>query len=69
MLFLIAKILVLLLLAAAFGAWLGAWWMRRRFVDVTVEHTNLRGEWSAWRTDVEKRLATPPDLGAVMQRL
>lgn len=67
--FLIAKILVLLLLAAAFGAWLGAWLLRRRYVDVTSEHTLLRDEWRLWRGQVDQRLATPPDGSALAERL
>lgn len=67
--FLIAKILVLLLLASAFGAWLGAWLLRRRYVDVTSEHTLLRDEWRLWRGQVDQRLATPPDGSALAERL
>ena len=35
MIFLVARIVVLLLLAALFGFLLGRWWLRRSFVDVT----------------------------------
>lgn len=39
--YLVAKIVVLLVLAAACGFWLGYWWLRRRFRDVTDEYTRL----------------------------
>lgn len=60
--FLMAKILGLLLVAAACGAWLSYWWFRRNYQDVTLEYTRWRQEWTAWRRDFEERLAERPEV-------
>jgi predicted flap endonuclease-1-like 5' DNA nuclease len=39
--YLVAKIVVLLVLAAACGFWLGCWWLSQRHRDVTDEYTRL----------------------------
>ncbi len=41
MLYLIVKILSLLCLSALLGAIFGSWWTRRKFIDVTEEHSRL----------------------------
>ncbi len=41
MTYLVAKMVVLLVVAAALGFGLGRWWVRRRFVDVTDEYEKL----------------------------
>lgn len=63
--YLVAKIVVLLLLAAACGFWLAHWWLRRRYQDVTEEYTRLVDASSAGATvgleglkRIEDRLAT-----------
>ncbi|MFO1287887.1 MAG: hypothetical protein U1F49_16010 [Rubrivivax sp.] len=53
--FLIAKVLVLLL-AAAFGAWLGAWFLRRRYV-IPPPSTRCCARWRAWLGQLDERLA------------
>jgi hypothetical protein len=58
--FLLAKILVLLVLAASCGGLLAWWWFRRHYQDVTLEYTQSRDEWAAWRRDFEERLAARP---------
>jgi predicted flap endonuclease-1-like 5' DNA nuclease len=69
--FLLAKILGLLLVAAACGAWFSHWWFRRNYQDVTLEYTRWREEWTAWRRDFEERLAERPavDLQPVSQQI
>jgi predicted flap endonuclease-1-like 5' DNA nuclease len=69
--FLLAKILVLLGLAAACGAALAYWWFRRHYEDVTFEFKRSREEWAAWRADFEERLAArpPADLSQVSEQL
>jgi predicted flap endonuclease-1-like 5' DNA nuclease len=58
--FLLAKILGLLLVAAACGAWFSYWWFRRNYQDVTLEYTRWREEWTEWRRAFEERLAERP---------
>jgi predicted flap endonuclease-1-like 5' DNA nuclease len=58
--FLLAKILGLLLVAAACGAWFSHWWFRRNYQDVTLEYTRWREEWETWRRAFEERLAARP---------
>ncbi len=41
MAYLLFKIFILMLLAAAFGAWLAWWWLRRNFEDVTETHEDM----------------------------
>lgn len=60
--FLLAKILGLLLVAAACGAWFSYWWFRRNYQDVTLEYTRWREEWTAWRHAFEERLAERPEV-------
>src|SRR5215469_3293634 len=69
--FLLAKILGLLLVAAACGAWFSYWWFRRNYQDVTLEYTRWREEWTGWRRDFEERLAERPavDLQPVSQQI
>jgi predicted flap endonuclease-1-like 5' DNA nuclease len=69
--FLLAKILGLLLLAAASGAALAHWWFRRNYQDVTLEYTRWREEWDSWRHAFEERLAArpPADLTPLSQQL
>ena len=69
--FLLAKILGLLLVAAACGAWFSYWWFRRNYQDVTLEYTRWREEWTAWRRAFEGRLAERPavDLQPVSQQI
>jgi len=69
--FLLAKILGLLLVAAACGAWFSYWWFRRNYQDVTLEYTRWREEWTAWRRDFEERLVERPavDLQPVSQQI
>ncbi|TLZ09322.1 MAG: hypothetical protein E6K39_04330 [Gammaproteobacteria bacterium] len=59
---LIAKILFLLVLAAACGALFAYWWFRRHYEDVTLEYSRSRAEWSAWRRGFEERLAARPEV-------
>src|SRR5438067_9594902 len=59
---LIAKILFLLVLAAACGALFAYWWFRRHYEDVTLEYSRSREEWSAWRRGFEERLAARPEV-------
>jgi predicted flap endonuclease-1-like 5' DNA nuclease len=67
MTFLIAKIILMLVLAAALGAWLA--WLRwqRRFIEVTTEYHALRDGWAAWRNAIDARLAEPPSLEPQLQ--
>jgi predicted flap endonuclease-1-like 5' DNA nuclease len=58
--FLLAKILVLMAVAAASGGLFAYWWFRRHYEDVTLEYTRSRDEWSAWRQGFEERLAARP---------
>ena len=69
--FLLAKILGLLLVAAACGAWFSYWWFRRNYQDVTLEYTRWREEWTAWRRAFEERLAARPavDLQPLSQQV
>jgi len=81
--FLLAKMLLLLALAAACGGLFAYWWFRRHYEDVTLDYTRSRDEWSAWRHGLEERLATleaavrsidipqpqPPDLNPVLAAL
>jgi hypothetical protein len=69
--FLLAKIILLLGLAALCGALLAYWWFRRHYEDVTLEYARSRVEWAAWRRSFEERLAQRPtvDLEPVHERL
>ena len=69
--FLVAKILFLLVLAAACGAGFAYWWFRRHYEDVTLEYSRSREEWAAWRRGFEERLAARPevDLGPLTEQL
>lgn len=69
--FLLAKILVLLGLAAGCGAAFAYWWFRRYYEDVTFEYRRSREEWAAWRADFEERLAArpPADLSPLSAQL
>ena len=69
--FLLAKILGLLLVAAACGAWFSYWWFRRNYQDVTLEYTRWREEWETWRRAFEERLAARPavDLQPLSQQI
>jgi predicted flap endonuclease-1-like 5' DNA nuclease len=58
--FLLAKILVLMAVAATSGGLFAYWWFRRHYEDVTLEYTRSREEWSAWRRGFEERLAARP---------
>ena len=58
--FLLAKILLLLGLAALCGALFAYWWFRRHYEDITLEYARSREEWAAWRRDFEERLAARP---------
>ncbi|TLY72354.1 MAG: hypothetical protein E6K43_12900 [Gammaproteobacteria bacterium] len=60
--FLLAKILFLLVLAAACGALFTYWWFRRHYEDVTLEYARSRDEWASWRRGFEARLAARPDV-------
>jgi len=60
--FLLAKILFLLVLAAACGALFGYWWFRRHYEDVTLEYARSRDEWASWRRGFEARLAARPEV-------
>ena len=60
--FLLAKILFLLVLAAASGALFTYWWFRRHYEDVTLEYARSRDEWASWRRGFEARLAARPDV-------
>ncbi len=60
--FLVAKILFLLVLAAACGALFAYWWFRRHYEDVTLEYARSRDEWAAWRRGFEERLAARPEV-------
>jgi predicted flap endonuclease-1-like 5' DNA nuclease len=55
--FLLAKILLLLAVAAICGAWFAYWWFRRHYEDITLEYTRSRDEGAAWRHGFEERLA------------
>ena len=59
---LLAKILFLLVLAAACGALFTFWWFRRHYEDVTLEYARSRDEWASWRRGFEARLAARPDV-------
>jgi len=69
--FLLAKILLLLGLAAACGAAFAYWWFRRHYEDVSLEYERSREEWATWRRDFEERLAArpPADLSALSGQL
>ncbi len=69
--FLLAKILILLVLAAACGAGLAWWWLRRHYADVTEEYARWQGEVAEWRRDFAERLAARPevDLGPLTRQL
>lgn len=69
--FLLAKILVLLGLAAGCGAAFAYWWFRRHYEDVTLDFRRSREEWASWRRDFEERLAArpPADLGPLSAQL
>lgn len=69
--FLMAKILLLLGLAAACGAAFAYWWFRRHYEDVSLEYARSREEWATWRRDFEARLAArpPADLTALSGQL
>src|SRR5207249_3490944 len=60
--FLLAKILFLLVLAAACGVLFGYWWFRRHYEDVTLEYARSRDEWASWRRGFEARLAARPEV-------
>ena len=60
--FLLAKILFLLVLAAACGGLFAYWWFRRHYEDVTLEYVRSRDEWAAWRRAFEDRLAARPEV-------
>jgi predicted flap endonuclease-1-like 5' DNA nuclease len=60
--FLLAKILMLLVLAAACGGLFTYWWFRRHYQDVTPEYWRARDEWADWRTRFEERLAARPEV-------
>ena len=60
--FLLAKMLFLLVLAAACGALFTYWWFRRHYEDVTLEYGRSRDEWASWRRGFEARLAARPDV-------
>jgi predicted flap endonuclease-1-like 5' DNA nuclease len=69
--FLLAKILVLLGVAAVGGALFAYWWFRRHFEDVTLDYTRARDEWASWRRSFEDRLAARPpvDLHPLSQQV
>lgn len=69
--FLVAKMLFLLVLAAACGAGFAYWWFRRHYEDVTLEYARSRVEWATWRSNFEERLAARPevDLTSVSEQL
>jgi predicted flap endonuclease-1-like 5' DNA nuclease len=54
--YLLAKIFCLMLLSAAFGAWLAYWWTRRNYLDVSSEYSRLESDWNGWRRDFEAKL-------------
>ena len=54
--FLLAKILLLLAVAAVCGALFSYWWLRRHYEDVTLEYMRSRDEAVAWRHGFEERL-------------
>ena len=60
--FLLAKILVLMILAALLGAWLARVFLMRRYQDVTTEYIRMDSEGRAWRTGFEKSLAQRPEV-------
>lgn len=68
---LLAKILLLLGVAALCGAWFTYWWFRRNYEDITLEYLRSREEWAAWRQGFEERLAARPaaDLQPLAQQL
>src|ERR1700692_2618411 len=69
--FLLAKILILLAVAAVGGALFAYWWFRRHYEDVTLEYTRSRDEWTSWRRSFEDRLAARPpvDLDPLSQQV
>jgi predicted flap endonuclease-1-like 5' DNA nuclease len=69
--FLLAKILILLAVAAVGGAAFAYWWFRRHYEDVTLEYTRSRDEWTSWRRSFEDRLAARPpvDLHPLSQQV
>jgi predicted flap endonuclease-1-like 5' DNA nuclease len=60
--FLLAKILLLLGLAAVCGALFAYWWFRRHYQDITHEYLRTREEWATWRRRFEDRLAARPEV-------
>jgi predicted flap endonuclease-1-like 5' DNA nuclease len=60
--FLLAKILILLGVAAVSGAWFAYWWFRRHFQDVSLQDAQAREELTTWRARFEERLAARPDV-------
>ena len=60
--FLLAKILFLLVLAAACGALFTYWLFRRHYEDVTLEYARSRDDWASWRRGFEARLAARPEV-------
>jgi predicted flap endonuclease-1-like 5' DNA nuclease len=67
MLFLLAKVLFLLVLAAALGAAIANWRWRSRFMEVTSEYHGLRDGWTAWRKTIEGQLAALSDSRALAE--
>lgn len=57
--FLLAKILVLLVLAALLGAGFARWWYRRHYEDVSSEYAQMSSDGQAWRKSIDERLAQP----------
>jgi predicted flap endonuclease-1-like 5' DNA nuclease len=68
---LLAKMLLLLGIAAVCGAAFAYWWFRRNYEDITLEYLRSREEWAAWRRSFEERLAARPavDLQPLAQQL
>jgi predicted flap endonuclease-1-like 5' DNA nuclease len=62
MTFLLAKIVVLLLMALLLGLWLGRWSVRRHYDDVTTEYTRLQTDWQGWRQSFEDKLLLRPSV-------
>ena len=59
--FLLAKILVLLVIATVCGALFTYWWFRRHYEDITLEYTRSRTDWADWRRSLEARLSARPE--------
>jgi predicted flap endonuclease-1-like 5' DNA nuclease len=68
---LLAKILLLLGVAALCGAWFTYWWFRRNYEDITLEYLRSREEWASWRQSFEERLVAggAADLQPLTQQL